>query len=70
MLVARQGEKQFHFAENEAIFSKMSKHPKWLTTFLVIHLLANLSLGTKNESFLLNINQYLGKHYQLKRKTL
>lgn len=34
MLLARQGEEQLHFTDNEAIFSKMSKHPKWLMTFL------------------------------------
>lgn len=62
MLVVRQGEEQFHFTDNEAIFSKMTKHPKWLMTFLVIHLLAILPPGTKRESFLLNVNQYLDKH--------
>lgn len=62
MLVARHAEKKFHFTDNEAIFSKMSKHPKWLMTFLVIHLLAVLPLGTERESFLLNVNQYLDKN--------
>lgn len=62
MLVARQVEEQFHFTDNEAIFSKMSKHPKWLTTFFVIHLLAVLPLGTERESLLLNVNQYLDKY--------
>lgn len=62
MLVARQGEEQFRFTDNEAIFSKVSKQPKWLMTFLVIHLFTVLSLGTERESFLLNVNQYLDKH--------
>lgn len=60
MLVARQRQ-NFHFTDNEAIFSTMSKHPKWLMAFLVIHLLDILPLGTKRETFLLNANQCLDK---------
>lgn len=62
MLVARQIEKKFHFTDNEVIFSKILKYPKWLMTFLVIHLLTVLPLGTKRESFLLHVNHYLDKH--------
>lgn len=61
MLVVRQTEKKYHFIDNEVIFSKMLKYPKWLMTFLVIHLLPVLPLGTKRESFLLNVNHYLDK---------